>query len=367
MRFNSQEFPMLRPRSVISMAAALSLLLAVSDAGAQNDVREAFRAECAARAAAAEQSGAMYVAGREGWLFLGRELRHVAAGPFWGVDAIAVSRAKKPQNADPLPAILDFKSQLERAGIELLLVPVPPKVVVYPEKLAERFLDGAGDPQRLDTQHAEFYELLVAKGVRVLDLAPVFAAHRDDAELAPLYCRQDTHWSGGGCLLAAREIARLVGNPSWLADAKRVDLASRVEEREIIGDLARAQTPGMPTKEKISLRFVGIEENDELRPLPDDPASPIILLGDSHNLVFHAGGSDMHAAGAGLADQLALELRTPLDVVAVRGSGATPARINLLRKSRRAGYLAEKKLIIWCFSAREFTESDGWNLIPIVK
>ncbi len=45
-----------------------------------------------------------------------------------------------------------------------------------------------------------------------------------------------------------------------------------------------------------------------------DRNSPVILLGDSHNLVFQAGG-DMHATGAGLADQLAYELGFAVDLV----------------------------------------------------
>ena len=37
-----------------------------------------------------------------------------------------------------------------------------------------------------------------------------------------------------------------------------------------------------------------------------DRTSPVLVLGDSHVLVFHDGG-DMHAAGAGLPDQLAFD------------------------------------------------------------
>ena len=45
-------------------------------------------------------------------------------------------------------------------------------------------------------------------------------------------------------------------------------------------------------------------------------------------------------------------------------AGATPARINLLR---RKDNLAGKKLVIWCFSAREFTEAaGGWRLVPVI-
>ncbi|HXV64946.1 MAG TPA: hypothetical protein VEK15_29885, partial [Vicinamibacteria bacterium] len=100
-------------------------------------------------------------------------------------------------------------------------------------------------------------------------------------------------------------------------------------------------------------------------PVEPDPASPIVLVGDSHDLVFH-GGEDMHAKGSGLVDQLAYELGVPLDLVAVRGSGATPARVNLLRRAQRdPDYWTRKRLLIWCFAAREFTEADGWGLVPI--
>jgi alginate O-acetyltransferase complex protein AlgJ len=51
----------------------------------------------------------------------------------------------------------------------------------------------------------------------------------------------------------------------------------------------------------------------------------------------------------------------------VRGSGATPARTTLMRRVRsNPNYLKGKKLVIWCFSAREFTESSGWQKVPVV-
>ena len=90
-------------------------------------------------------------------------------------------------------------------------------------------------------------------------------------------------------------------------------------------------------------------------------------MGDSHTLVFHAGG-DMLAAGAGLADQLAHDLGIAIDVIGVRGSGATPARVNLMRRAKSdPSYLAGKKALIWCFTVREFTESTGWSKVPVVK
>ena len=52
------------------------------------------------------------------------------------------------------------------------------------------------------------------------------------------------------------------------------------------------------------------------------------------------------------------------DVVGVRGSGASPSRIALLR---RGDQLAGKKVVIWLLTAREFTETQGWRPVPIVK
>jgi len=98
-----------------------------------------------------------------------------------------------------------------------------------------------------------------------------------------------------------------------------------------------------------------------------DRDSPVLVLADSHGLVFHDGG-DMYAKGAGLVDLLSAELGAPVDLIATRGSGATPVRITLARRARRdRTYLARKKVIIWCFAAREFTESfSGWRKVRLL-
>jgi hypothetical protein len=325
---------------------------------------EAFRARCAAKAAAAEKADTIAVPGRDGWLFFSGDLRHLGVGKFWGEAAIRVSKAAKPEQADPLPAILDFQAQLDKAGIELLLLPVPPKAVVFADMLFEQ-AKGKDTPPRLDLCHQEFYELLRQKGVKVLDLTDDFIAHRSDKE-GPPYCRQDSHWSGWGCALAAKRLAAEIKARPWLSGVPRLKLAAEVTPTPIDGDLRQALTGDKPAEEKLWLRFVA-QGGSEAASLEPDRQSPVILLGDSHNLVFHSGG-DMLAQGAGLADQLALELGFAVDLIGVRGSGATPARVNLLRVARAdARYLGRKKLVIWCFAAREFTESAGWQKVPVVK
>jgi alginate O-acetyltransferase complex protein AlgJ len=136
---------------------------------------------------------------------------------------------------------------------------------------------------------------------------------------------------------------------------------------DVAGDLAAPRTGKEPTPERVAIRFVGEKTGDDPEMIEANPKSPVVLLGDSSSLVFHAG-ADMHAVGAGLADQLTAELGFAMDLVAVQGSGTASARINLLRRSSSdPNYLKAKRLIIWCFVARDFTESQEWKKVPIAK
>ena len=299
------------------------------------------------------------IIGRKGWFFFLPELQHLVAGPFWGENAKKVSNISNPDYADPLPAILDFKAQLDSVNIDLLLVPVPAKAAIYPEML----VTGTDIPIKrtelisLFSQHRQFYRLLRQKGVQVLDLTEVFLDHRSKYQV---YCRQDTHWSSHACLLAAKEIGRTIGNPDWRKRAvNQTPYRLSTVQVEIVGDLGVSLSPASD-KEVLTITVVSQDNGTTIKPCRK---SPVLLLGDSHNLVFHAGG-DMYVQGAGLADHLAHQLGFPVDLVAVRGSGATPARLSLFR---RRDNLAGKRLVIWCFTVREFTEGQGWRKVPVIR
>jgi alginate O-acetyltransferase complex protein AlgJ len=353
-------------KSSITLTAGIVLSFAPAMASSPSPkTLQAFRSDCARKAQSAAQAGRMTVAGKKGWLFFGPELHHLSVGKFWGSGAAKVSKASNPRYADPLPAILDFKKQLDKAGVELLLVPVPPKAAIYPD-----FLSGAvpstGIPPRLDPNLQAFYTLLRKKGVRVLDLTSEFLTHRSGANGA-VFCKQDTHWSGKACVLAAQRIAAMEKSRPWMKAIPKRKLAAQWKTVPISGDLRADLGANAPAKESLPLRFVGTKSGGRIAPVETSRASPVLLLGDSHTLVFHAGG-DMLATGAGLADQLAYEFGFPVDLIGVRGSGATPARISLFRHVRsNPSYLKGKKLVIWCLTAREFTESTGWQKVPIVK
>ena len=328
------------------------------------ELSKGFRKQCAELSRDAERNGCITVVGREGWLFLAPELRHIGVGLFWGKQAAQVSKAVKSEYADPLPAILDFSNQLKSHGIELLMVIVPPKAVIYSDYLpgAKSESDKASI-QRLDQFHQNFYDILRANGIELLDLTELFMEQRF-SEKGALYCQQDSHFSGTGCMVAAKAIAKRLKERAWFNAIAKERFSAKWRVITYTGDLLKGLRSENSQKEHIMVRRISREKGSSLEPIASDPSSPIILLGDSHTLVFHAGG-DMHAKGAGLADQIAYELGVPVDIVGVRGSGATPARINLFRRAKKdKHYWQNKRIVLWCFSAREFTESDGWRKIP---
>lgn len=324
-----------------------------------SDTQQKFTSELAATFQNFEKKNAAAGAGTDGWLFFAGELRLLSLGHFWGEDAAKVTRAHKPELANPVPAILDFHQQLKARGIELLVVPVPPKAAIYPEKIVPGFDVRSHDPA--PTLH-RFYDELRAAGIDVLDLSPLLIQNRESPRGA-VFCKTDSHWSGIGCVLAAHAIAenvrrKLAGPPT------RKEYVSDWKEVQINGDLDGLLPPDArkPGPERIAVQSVSEKGRGAVEP---DANSPLLLLGDSHTLVYH----DFLAERAGLIDQLALELGFAPDLIGTRGSGATPVRLNLYRRSvKDTGYLAKKKVVVWCFAAREFTEAtEGWAKAPIAK
>ena len=139
------------------------------------------------------------VRGTDGWLFLDAELHFLKCASFWGEAASKVSRSTKPEVADPVPAIVDFHRQLGALGVRLLLVPVPPKA-----SLSLHAPKGDFEGKSRDSL-TQFYAVLRHHGVEVVDLRPVF---RDgETKGQPMFCKTDSHWSGEGCISAAKVVA----------------------------------------------------------------------------------------------------------------------------------------------------------------
>jgi alginate O-acetyltransferase complex protein AlgJ len=295
---------------------------------------------------------AAVVEGRDGWLFLGAELRFLGVEKFWAAGSQKKGAAAlSPVGGGVLPAIVDFDRQLKAAGVRLLLLPVPPKAWASkhapPGERAGVKADSLGG----------FYRELAAQGVEVLDLRPAFAAREASGE--SMFCMTDSHWSGRGCVVAAQLVAERLSAP-----APTVSPAFRYAWKEfsIRGDLEELSQGKESGGESLPLRQVSDGQGNALS---SDAASPILLIGDSHTLVFR----EFQGERAGLADQLALETGTVPEVIGTRGSGANAVRLSVCRRNLKdPRYLSSKKVLVWCFAAREFTEADqGWQLIPLSR
>ncbi len=60
----------------------------------------------------------------------------------------------------------------------------------------------------------------------------------------------------------------------------------------------------------------------------------------------------------GLCDHLSLGFGEAFDLVGVRGPGMLQARKQLFyRAAQHSGYWESKKLVVWVFTIREFTQS----------
>jgi hypothetical protein len=289
------------------------------------------------------------IKGDDGIYFLTSEVRSYSRGKFWAEGAIKASVAG--QNKDPQTAILEFYHMLKARDIDLILVPVPGKIAIYPDKL-----DSSLKPKCSDqTPYQQFYDLLRNDGVTVIDLTTQMHAMRDKG--APPFCKQDSHWSPEAVKLAARAIAEAMKTREWLKEIKTRKAVTAERSVEVQGDLVKLLKSDEP-KEKLTVTDVLLDN----QVVANDAASPVVLMGDSHTLVYHADDVDLVSAHAGLADHLAAELGFPVDLIGARGNGANTPRATL---AHRKGNLDGKKCVIWCFAAREFTESsDGWKKIP---
>ena len=197
-----------------------------------SEPQQKFAAELATTFQNLEKKNAAAGAGTDGWLFFSGELRLLSLGRFWGSEAAKVSRAHKPELADPVPAILDFQQQLKGRGIDLVLVPVPPKAAIYPEKIVPGFDVRATDPAPMLQR---FYDELRAAGVDVLDLSSLFIENREHLR-GPVFCRTDSHWSGIGCMLAAQAIAEKI-RAKLSRPAVLKEYSPEWKEVQISGDL----------------------------------------------------------------------------------------------------------------------------------
>jgi len=315
----------------------------------------------------AEEVGAAATAGNiqgedKKWLFVKGEISHLGEGEFW----------KAFQERDPEKVIVDYKKALEAIGVGLVVVPVPAKAGIYPEKFSAATTKMDGDLPAEDAVYpaAPFYEKLRTAGVRVVDMEPLYRAARKADDTRKLYCEQDAHWTPLAAQMAAEQVFEQIKDETWLAAVPKVPgiKVGPEETLSIRGDMVFGAYDSLP-QETVSLRRAGAGTGGgEIEPLDKDEESPVLLLGDSHLQVFTEGGAQMHSKGAGFRDYLQEKLGFATTVSTNRADGIHSPRMGVYRASKKPGYWEKKKLVVWVFTVRSFTGSlVKWKDVPLQR
>ena len=298
------------------------------------------------------------IKGQEGWLFHREDLKQITYNQFWGNSAVNIPISRNAAQADPYTALKAYNNECKKAGIRLLVVPIPPKAAIYPDYLAT---NSSKIPLNVELTPFtnQFYKELQKAGVEVLDVRRAFFDARKNG--IKVYCMRDSHFSGEGAGIVSGEIAKQIKTESWYKDIAKIEYVKARNEIDITGDLCSTLAGNTFAPEKIVIQTI---TNTEGNFIEKNPQSPVLLLADSHGLVYNEGG-DMFAVGSGLFDLLSADLGFDINMLAIKGSAGRTARISLYRELKKTPEeLNNIKVIVYCFTAREFT-SGAWGVVPL--
>jgi hypothetical protein len=261
---------------------------------------------------------------------------------------------------DPVSAIVDYRDQLETRGIRLMVLPVPNKESVYPDRLTARaeLRHGLVAPRT-----REVLDRLRAADVEVVDLFNAYSQARqrpDAASQASLYLAQDTHWSPAGVQLAAQVVARRLVELGWVQPGQ-VEYSERSTPIRRLGDVLRMlQAPIIERCVRPeAVPCVQVIRRDNGESYKDAPDSEVLVLGDSFTRIYERD----EPGAAGFIAHLAKELKRPLMGLVNDGGGSTLVRREL---RDRPAFLMNKKVVLWEFVERDIGLGlEGWKLVPL--
>jgi hypothetical protein len=291
------------------------------------------------------------VAAADGWAYYGPNIRYLA-------ERDPRTQASQGRAEDPADTVVDFAQQLGRRGIRLLLVPIPSKPSIAPERLRR----GLAPSLALSVHTRRFMDELRGRGIDVFDLfTPLVREQSQSPDKPRLYLAADTHWTGEGARLAASLVAghvrELLGaSPPEPRHNYRRE-AVTVARRPDIPRMSRlpGEVSAFPSENTIAYRV--FDEAGE--PYADNDDAQILLLGDSFSRIYHTD----EPGAAGLIANLAFELHTPLASIVNDGGASTLVRQELVRN---LDLLKGKRLVIWTFAERDLRFGmKGWEKIAL--
>ncbi|MYD70849.1 MAG: hypothetical protein F4W89_08935 [Acidobacteria bacterium] len=304
--------------------------------------------------------------GDGGWLFYRPDLDHVTGPGFLeprvlrrraaAGDTLAAARAP-----DPRPALAAFQRQLAQRGIRLIVAPIPVKPSADPDRVGGSARFAA--PVVPNRSWMAFLADLDAAGVTVFDAFTSLAELRVEGA-GPLYLATDTHWRPATMQRVAADLARFIEASIMLAP-RRDGHVTRAVDVTNDGDTARLLELG-PRQARYPPETVATRRVETVSGEPWQPSrnAEVLLLGDSFTNVYALDALGW-GVGAGLAEQLAVELERPVDRIAQNDQGAlAPRRLFAAALAREPQRFAETRVVVYQFAARELSQGD-WAIVDL--
>jgi len=305
--------------------------------------------------------------GRDGWLFYQPEVSYLTNQGFLSASFLrARSRsggADDEVQPDALKGILHFRDQLAARGIRLLLLPAPVKPMIEPDHLSSRYAPNSGAVLQ-NPSYPAFLKALDSAGVDYLDVSNELATKKQLTG-RPQFLLADTHWTPEAMELAASRLAEKLRGFAGSSPFAQSQLNRTSEAIAGRGDIAAMLK--LPASSRLyppqTVTIHPVSKPGSLPWAPDAKAE-VLVLGDSFSNIY-----SLEAMGwgksAGLVEQLAFQLRAPVDAI-LRNDAAAHATRNLLARDLAQGHdrLAGKKIVVWEFAMRELSVGD-WKLIEL--
>lgn len=265
-----------------------------------------------------------------------------------------------PWLVDPIESIVDFRRQLAARDIRLVVVLVPVKTAIYPDRLWPRWR--AADGPAMPAGYRDWVRRLGDAGVEAVDLTDVFWSRRQMPGSGDLFLEHDTHWSAAGVALAADSIAPTIasslnGLPREVFSSQPVHLARG--PRDLIDLLELPDSAVRDAAGGVDVRQV--TEDGSPVPSGEDDA-PVLLFGDSMTATFDRPERPELGVGAGLAAHLALRTGQRVQWIAQPGGGSEMIARTL---GARPEMLNQKRVVIWQLVTRGIVNPKLYSLISV--
>ena len=278
----------------------------------------------------------------------------IVAGDGWLFPRVESEPAATP------PTLRETAVALRANGAALVVVSVPAKSAVYPEKLT-----GSGDSElQRQPQVVAALKELTDTGAQVLDLGPVLHGLKtSDASEGFVFAPQSALWTPRGMAQSAFAAAGFIQQQPGYADlplqpslAVMVPATGAATQEDLVTALESPRIQSRYTAQTVPL--IRLLTAAKKEPLASDPASPVVLLGDRSVSLYddpalgHPGDGlpPGQPISAGFAQHLAWHLSTALEVHTA-GSGQAAAKDWLAAKPEAER--KSKRLIVWVLADAE--------------